>query len=176
MDRRNEIMSKYKNVYQEKDLPMSLTCMCWGLSIDDGWLDIIEQLSEFLDKPSIRLCEKFKMVDGSEKDIFISYPQVRFTQVKEKFGILRIYYDCYFKELEELDEMTIKLNQDVINKLYKMSMNYVDGAIGFAEYLSSITCEICGKRGDISKKDYWIKTLCEEHREELGYTKINGEL
>lgn len=57
-------------------------------------------------------------------------------QVKEKFGGLRFYIDY---------------GTDAIHK-----------RINVAEKLSCITCEMCGKPGEISKKKRWIRILCEE--------------
>lgn len=62
--------------------------------------------------------------------------QVVVSQVKEKFGGLRFYYDG---------------GDDKIR-----------GMVGMAESLSAITCEECGAPGD-QRHDGWIRTLCDEH-------------
>ena len=64
--------------------------------------------------------------------------QVIAAQVKEKFGALRFYYDGG-------DE-------------------YIRGAVTMAEFMSTVTCEDCGKPGSKSNKSNWIKTVCDEHK------------
>lgn len=68
-----------------------------------------------------------------------------FAQIKEKFATLRIYDNG--------------------------GNEFIDGVISMAENLSCITCEICGSAGTIktNEKRSWIKTLCEEHAQELNY-------
>lgn len=65
-------------------------------------------------------------------------PQVVASQVKEKYGTLRFYYDG---------------GDDVIYGIESM-----------AESMSAVTCEVCGAPGEPRSGD-WIKTLCNEHSE-----------
>ena len=64
------------------------------------------------------------------------------TQVKEKYGTLRFYYDG--------------------------GDRYIDGLVAMAESMSAITCEVCGNFGK-TLGGGWIKTLCEIHAKELNY-------
>lgn len=68
-----------------------------------------------------------------------------FTQIKEKFATIRIYDNGG-------DE-------------------FIDGVIAMAEWLSSITCEECGKSGKLcrSKGGFWLKTLCDDDAAKLEY-------
>lgn len=70
----------------------------------------------------------------------------KFAQIKEKFGGLRIYTDGY-------------------------SDDHIHGIIDMAEAMSYKTCEVTGKPGFLCKKGTWVKTLCLEKAEELGYSK-----
>ena len=60
--------------------------------------------------------------------------------VKEKFGGLRFYYDNY-----------------------SMSDEFISGMVDFAEIMSEVTCEECGRPGIIRTDLSWMKTLCNEH-------------
>lgn len=73
-----QIYTKYPKMFREKDLPMSQTCMCWGLEIGDGWYCLINELCYKID---IHIKQNPKLEEG-----FI------IRQVKEKFGTLRFYY------------------------------------------------------------------------------------
>lgn len=68
-----QIMDKYPSLFIEKDLPMTHTCMCWGLSFDDGWYEIFDQMCA---------------------EIMATNEHCVFTQTKEKFGGLRVYANC----------------------------------------------------------------------------------
>jgi len=59
------------------------------------------------------------------------------VQVKEKFGTLRIYADN--------------------------TNDYHKGVIAMAEAMSSLTCEVCGNSGELDRRRWHIRTLCEHH-------------
>lgn len=61
------------------------------------------------------------------------------TQVKGKYGTLRFYMSQY--------------------------MHKMDAAIHKAEYLSSKTCDVCGKPGRL-RGNHWIQALCDKCDEE----------
>jgi hypothetical protein len=71
----------------------------------------------------------------------------KFIQIKEKFGGLRVYSSG--------------------------GDGYCDGVVDMAESISYRTCEKCGDQG--SKYHRGLKTLCERHAEELGYSKKDDE-
>jgi hypothetical protein len=82
----------------------------------EGWKNIIEEMKEHAEPYD-----------------------VKWSQIKEKFGTLRAYFSCPTEYHE--------LVQDIV---------------GEAEMLSSITCIMCSKPGKISNLGYWILTLCDE--------------
>jgi hypothetical protein len=67
------------------------------------------------------------------------YFPVKFDQVKEKYGGLRVYFSGG-------DE-------------------YIEGLVSMAEAISYNTCEVCGNKGEANKGG-WISVLCDKHREE----------
>ena len=62
----------------------------------------------------------------------------KITQVKEKFGGLRIYFDA--DNRIECDKIVTE-----------------------AEYKAEITCEYCGQPGKILNRKGWLKCCCKEH-------------
>lgn len=102
-----------------------------GVCVGEGWWPIIEslcgQINRYVTWKNDRK-EKFDMGEGC--------PQVIVTQIKEKFGGLRFYYDGG-------DE-------------------HVHGMVKMAESWASYSCEECGKPGK-SRSGGWIKTLCDDH-------------
>jgi len=114
----DKLYQDFPDLFREKDLPMSQTCMCWGIDTGDGWEKIIRTA-----------CEELSALEGME--------HLRFVQVKEKFGTLRLYVNDY---------------QDAVCAI-----------IDKAERASEITCEVCGKPGKVGGR-VWLKCLCEECR------------
>jgi len=114
---KQEIIDKYPKLFRQVSLSEYESCMAWGICVGDGWLNIIDQLSTEL----------------NELD-------VEYSQIKEKFGELRVYLDI--------------LNQEHTNKAYNIVNKY--------EILSTTICEKCGKPGKRSTKNSWIKTICDE--------------
>lgn len=99
----NKLYSSFPKLFAQKDLPKEKTCMCWGIETPDEWFDIIYSV-----------CETLQTMTDNNKDISDRYPQVEFTQVKEKFGSLRMYNNVnsdYVNGVLDLAETMIqKLN------------------------------------------------------------------
>lgn len=85
-----------------------------GPNCGSGWYDIIDEL-----------LDKLKKID----------PDIVILQIKEKFGILRVYV------------RTSKIPE-------------VDKAINMAQNRSESTCERCGKHGITRQVGDWTRTLC----------------
>ena len=91
--------------------------------VGEGWLPILEAL--------------FDDMDRHEKQI--TQAPVTISDIKEKFGSLRVY----------------TLGHD----------DYVDGLITMAGSMSYCTCEDCGAPGK-PREGGWIRTLCDDcHKE-----------
>lgn len=93
-----KLVKTFPNLYAKRYASMQETCMCWGFDCDDGWFDIIWELSEKLEK-----------LGG-----------VVASQVKEKYGTLRFYADWtretdeklamkYISEAEEKSAVTCEI-------------------------------------------------------------------
>jgi hypothetical protein len=135
-----KLYEKYPDIFRQKDLPLQQTAMCWGISCDDGWYDIID-----------KLCLCISML------VNLTGMCVEASQVKEKFGGLRFYIDI-----------------GAVPGNFLSIAHIVFDITEIAEVFSYMTCEICGKPGELSRTGSWYKTLCEEHRDELGYIKYKG--
>ena len=93
--------------------------------VGDGWLPLLR-----------------KMAYEIKEYIELNYPdsvaeEFTFTQIKEKFGTLRVYFYPYFENLD-----------DIIDKY---------------EEESGKTCEVCGEPGTLKSDGYWLMTRCEKH-------------
>jgi len=142
-----KLFDKYPEIFVQKDLPMTQTCMCWGISCGDGWYNIIDNLCSMIMNHNRNLnrsieydIEKGK---ATEADLV---PVIQATQVKEKFGGLRFYTNS-------TDE-------------------YVEGLVGMAEAMSECTCEECGNIGS-QNENGWIVTLCDPCRMERDKKRSN---
>ena len=122
-------------LYRNRHASMQISCMHWGFDIGDGWEPIIREASEKLEKIAAA------MPDDENRMIA--------AQVKEKFGVMRLYVDCY-----PADET-----------LYEEVKKIVDEA----EAKTEVTCETCGQEGSSREHHRWYVTLCESCFE--GYKK-----
>ena len=178
-----KLVRRFPILYQDYTSPMTQTAMCWGFDHGDGWNRIIWMLSLAIEEelgyswwqkrlflwrkaiarhwnrfiyylsPVVR--DKTKMVgSGTTEDPYqrivverararwpwlkrlVWFPDTGFavSQVKEKYGALRFYCP----------------GNDAI-------LHYIQ----WAEYLSSITCEECGKSGK-RRDGGWITTRCDK--------------
>lgn len=102
---------KYRERY-----PILLRFPVGGIDCGEGWDGIIDELFSKIVKTD---------------------PECYLTQIKEKFGRLRVYTGSTSDEVYDL--------------------------IDAAESMSEITCETCGKPGVLNSERY-LKTACDEHR------------
>ena len=121
------LYKKYPKLFSQHNKSMKETCMCWGISVGVGWFPIIEMLCEALE---------------TYLKLHPNVPVLEFTQIKEKFGTLRIYTSGG-------DEFT-------------------DNLIEMAQILSEKICEECGSVIDVSQTEGYILTLCKICKEKRG--------
>jgi hypothetical protein len=115
----------------EETYPKMFSQPYGGFAVGPGWWPIIESL-----------CANIQgRIDwwNKNRETRPIIEQVVVTQVKEKFGGLRFYYDGG-------DE-------------------YIRGMVTMAEEWADRHCEECGKPGQ-KRSGGWIKTLCDEHEAE----------
>jgi hypothetical protein len=79
----DKLFETYPKIFVQKDLPMSQTCMCWGIDTGDGWYNILDTLCKYIQNHVDR---------NLRSDQNAEQVQVEATQVKEKYGGLRFYY------------------------------------------------------------------------------------
>ncbi len=116
-----------------------------GIAIGPGWWPIIESLCA-----QIHHHVKFKNEQRDRWNRGEGCEPVKVTQIKEKFGGLRFYYD----------------GGDAT----------VDGMVRMAESWAIRSCEECGKPGR-TRDGGWIRVLCDEHEaERQEYLKVKANL
>lgn len=123
-----------------------------GYACGDGWVtQILEPLCRYIDY----------MQEGFTKS------QVKFVQIKEKFGSLRVYVQFMNYTPTELPEYPITDAEETNAHLL------IHGAVRFAEVMSRKICENTGKIGTLVSINGWYKTLSEDEiakREQQGCT------
>lgn len=133
----------YPKIFKDMYGDPKKTCMAWGIDCGDGWFFILDNLCHKIQhriNNRIREIKEGWVIPGKEKEI----PQFVATQVKEKFGGLRLYYDG--------------------------GDDYITALVDMAESLSFATCENCGALnetvGRVEKG--WIQSLCPACAKEFG--------
>ena len=111
------LVEKYPDALSDYGGDMRQTCMSWGFECGNGWFKILEEF-----------CEKVGNIPG-----------FKFAQVKEKFGILTIYYNG-----PDSDE----------------DKKIVREALHEAEDKSVVTCETCGEPAKRASTAGWISVEC----------------
>jgi len=136
----NTLIEKYPQLFSNTSKSRMESCMCWGIECNNGWYELLSSVcwrifqheKNIADRVMIRN-ENNKENDQSDLD----YIPVKFDQIKEKFGGLRIYFSG--------------------------GDDYVEGIIDMAEEYSYKVCEVCGNSGKPNKGG-WITTLCNNCR------------
>lgn len=153
-----QLVAAYPKIFANRFGSMSETAMCWGFDCGDGWFSILDSLCHAiqshidqsiksrewtinfnaeLESAKANNWENWK--DGwtrTVRPVPNPVPQVIATQVKEKYGTLRFYYDG--------------------------GDDYIRGLVSMAERMTAITCEVCGNAGKVNDEG-WITVRCDEH-------------
>jgi len=108
------LTEKYPALFAGRSDPPTHSLMCFGCECGDGWYAIID-----------KACAEISTAD----------PRAKLTQVKEKYGTLRMYL--------------VTASDDALD------------AADRAEEASASVCELCGARGYPSVKG-WIMTRCDK--------------
>jgi RNase P subunit RPR2 len=175
MDRKHEekLFEKYPEMFADRHKPPTETLICFGCECGSGWFDLIDRVCAY--------------VSHNFRTNWHLYPIYRFDQLKEKYGTCRLegYGHIEYLSKEEFDKKYIerykenpKENEyDEYIEDCKRGAEHIDGALGFAEYMSAFICEECGSTVDakIRKKGYWLKTVCRVCADKMEYEDISEE-
>ena len=172
---------KYPEFFQGHKLPPTKSLMCFGCECDDGWYNIIDNLCGYIKSlvnkdHTLYVKDEFfnrERTNWEGNIVHIPAPEVIFTQVKEKYATLRVYF--YTKAMQQDFPGRDRLNLELLEKYYWQIDQKIQNAIDFAEYISSKTCEITGLPGSLHHRGFWYKTLCVAKAQELGYEPIVKE-
>ncbi len=138
-----QLCEKYPKIFRDRHADMRTTCMCWGISVGDGWYDLIDNLCSVIQnhidcqqRQHDYILEYNSTTTNQPHEVPPKPFQVVASQVKEKFGGLCFYVNG--------------------------SNDYVSGAIDLAGCMSHRICEECGSPGK-TQGPGWLLTLCDEH-------------
>ena len=141
----NQLYEKYPDLFSNRNKSRMESCMCWGCEVGNGWYELLSSVCWriFQHEKNIEDTKRI-LADQPEKiRAELEYFPVKFDQIKEKYGGLRIYFTG--------------------------GDDYVDGIVSMAEEYSYNVCEVCGNSGKPNKGG-WITTLCESCREKTCQT------
>ena len=141
----NQLYEKYSDLFSNRNKSRMESCMCWGCEVGNGWYELLSSVCWriFQHEKNIEDTKRI-LADQPEKiRAELEYFPVKFDQIKEKYGGLRIYFTG--------------------------GDDYVDGIVSMAEEYSYNVCEVCGNSGKPNKGG-WITTLCESCREKTCQT------
>jgi hypothetical protein len=136
----NKLFETYPDLFSNKNKSRMESCMYWGIECGNGWYELLSSVCWRISKYEENIAERIAIRNkhGTENDQSdLDYHPVKFDQIKEKFGGLRIYFSG--------------------------GNDYIDGVVGMAGEYSYKVCEVCGNAGKPNKGG-WISTLCESCR------------
>lgn len=144
----NQLYEKYPQLFANKDKTPIQSPMSFGIECNDGWYDIISSVcwmikqhednkrwqKEWREKQNQQIKDSMEIsIEGDEPEYF----PVKFDQIKEKYGGLRVYFSG--------------------------GDQYIEGLVSMAEAMSYHICDVCGNKGEANKGG-WISVRCEAHR------------
>lgn len=137
----NKLYEKYPQFFVNKDKTPMESPMCFGIEVGNGWYEILSNVCWMIRQHEDNKRWRKKYLEEKEPERLADEPEyytVKFDQIKEKFGGLRVYFSG--------------------------GDDYVEGLVSMAEAISYYVCEICGNKGEANKGG-WISVRCEAHRD-----------
>jgi len=123
-----KLFEKYPKLLRGRNKSIKKNLLPFGIACDDGWYDLID--------------ETLAKIKEKNED-------VKVTQIKEKYGGLRVYIS--------------KGNDAIFDIIHE------------AEEKSASICEKCGsKDAERRSRGGWIKTLCKECNKDWQENRLNG--
>jgi hypothetical protein len=135
-EKEQELYDKYPELFQNRLLRPSQSPMHFGCEHSDGWYGILSNLCFMIKQHERNIEGQTKYKQKIDPEYKLDYTPVKFEQIKEKYGGLRVYH--YGGD------------------------EYVHGLVSMAEAMSYQICEECGNKGEPNKEG-WIKTTCKLH-------------
>lgn len=133
----NQLYEKYPQLFVNKDKTPMQSPMCFGIETGEGWYDIISSLCWMIKQYEDSVVWQTQWKQKTEPEYKSDYFPVKFDQIKEKYGGLRVYFSG--------------------------GDQYVEGLVSMAEAMSYHICDVCGNKGEANKGG-WISVRCEAHR------------
>ena len=125
-----------------------------GFACDKGWFPIIDHLcatvQDYIDNTGVTVVAK----DG--ETLLLNPPQLVFDTIKEKLGTGRFYERVTAFPAETVEAV----DGATLERVQTSAADKFDGMILFAEHLTSVTCEKCGKPGEIMNRNGFLATRC----------------
>lgn len=132
-----KLYTDFPILFENRNKSLKESPMAFGIECGDGWYDIIRSVCWEIKQHENHVHNMIKLKQKEDPDYILPYDSVKFDQIKEKFGGLRIYFTG--------------------------GDDRVRGIVGLAEDISYKICENCGNRGEPNKSG-WIQTLCKQCR------------
>lgn len=140
-DKQKLLFERYPDIFRERDLPMTQTCLYWGIETDDGWFKLLDDLCS-----QLTLLKRYTGLD------------VVCRQCKSKLGTLRFYHHISAFPLSSTLEENLQW------------YSIVRALIAEAEQQSAQTCEETGEYGTMHiSPTGWYRTLSPAKAAELGF-------
>lgn len=133
----NILYEKYPQLFVNKDKTPMQSPMCFGIETGEGWYEILSSLCWMIKQHEDGIIWQTEWKQKTDPEYQSDYFPVKFDQIKEKYGGLRVYFSG--------------------------GDQYVEGLVSMAEAMSYHICDVCGNKGEANKGG-WISVRCEAHR------------
>jgi hypothetical protein len=161
-----KLVENYPDFFRGRDEPLTQNLMVFGCECGDGWYDLVDTFCKLaknkLNRPRYITLKGELQSDNVKCEPYIA-PDLKFVQIKEKFGTIRLYFDLTQPDGENKD----RLVEADIDKRFDEIWTTIHAYENYTDYLSGRTCEKCGKAGKMYTGG-WYVTLCTEHAKERG--------
>lgn len=149
LELQKKLFEKYPKIFKQKDLPMTQTCMCWGIETPDSWYPILDAL-----------CWKIQDICDRGEQKYVRYPFGNF--LSKLFKNPRLYGRWIKKDVKQLEAVQVKEKFGTLRFYNTGGNNTTEELICMAEALTGEICADCGSFNNVKATGGWITYLCEK--------------
>ena len=91
----DKLYEKYPDLFSNRNKSPMESCMSWGIECNNGWYELLSSVCWQIKRHEKNIEDHKKYLEKNDPEKLKDEPEylpVKFDQVKEKFGGLRVYF------------------------------------------------------------------------------------
>ena len=176
-----QLCEKYPKIFRDRNATMYESCMHWGLSVGDGWFNILDATCANIQghinqtrkqrANALKFNRVLKRAIAGDKNGLEHYHTYNgrlcdWGQKQVAEDIKAATFRPVPEACPQVVASQVKEKFGGLRFYYSGGDTFCDGVISMAESMAYLTCEECGTPGE-TRPGGWVRVLCDVHHAEV---------